>query len=106
MQNNIQAKVADFNLKNNIKLPLHSRIFDLQSELGEFYKEILKTSDYGEKKVSTSDKMREEIGDIFYALLSLANELDIKVDKELDSVLSKYQIRLEKNKSMGNIDNS
>lgn len=76
-------------------------IHDLQSELGEVSKELLKASDYGEKGAEFSEDMEEEIGDLYFSLLGLADQLGIDLSSSLDAVLEKYQERAESSGNPG-----
>lgn len=100
----MQNKVKQFNDKvtcHSKKMPVAGRILDIQSELGELAKEYLKNSNYDTKEFVLKEDFKEEFGDVLYALLSLANELEINSEECLDVVLNKLQSRIDKNNSMG-----
>lgn len=100
----MQEKVKNFNQKKNCHLnpmPAHARILDIQSELGELAKEYLKNSKYGTENFKLTDDFEMEFGDCLYALLSLADELNIDAEKCLDKAISKYEERILKKISMG-----
>lgn len=63
----MQNKVANFN--NNIfkreKLGAENRILDIQSELGELAKEVLKSTNYGKKELVITKELELELGDEF-----------------------------------------
>ena len=63
----IFSEVNDFN-----KTPVEFRALDLVSELGEVSKEILKMTSYGAKKLELNQEVGEELGDVFFSLISLA----------------------------------
>jgi hypothetical protein len=48
----IQAKVKRFAETHHMQAPLEHRLLDLQSEIGELSKEVLKMTDYGTKPLS------------------------------------------------------
>ena len=100
----MQKIVKEFNEQKGYHtkpMPIHARILDIQSELGELAKEYLKHSDYGSKEFEFEDEFKMEFGDVLYSLLSLSNELNIDGQECLNKVLEKYQARIDKNKSMG-----
>ncbi len=91
----IQQKVAKFNEKAGYTMDLEHRLLDLSSEVGELAKEVSKLSSYGRKeRVAITDSLKEELGDSFYSLVSLANELTLDLEDCLNSVLEKYKLRL------------
>ena len=100
----MQEKVREFN--NNMPchkkpMPTWARVADIQSELGELNKEVLKASKYGTEEFELNEEFIMEFGDCLYSLMSLANELNIDANKALDKVLSKYKKRIDSNNSMG-----
>lgn len=100
----MQNKVKEFNNERNCHLkpmPLHARLLDTQSEMGELVKEYLNGTNYGTKDFVLTDNFLMEYGDVLYCMLSLANELDIDAEKCLDMAIEKYQKRIDKKKNMG-----
>ncbi|MBN2881711.1 MazG-like family protein [Candidatus Woesearchaeota archaeon] len=91
---NFQEKVNEFCTKFNIDSAIEFKTLDLVSEVGEFSKEILKATDYGKEKITPSEDMVLEMGDVFYSLIAIANELDINLNDALDIVLKKYESRI------------
>ncbi|MDY6769349.1 MAG: MazG nucleotide pyrophosphohydrolase domain-containing protein [Candidatus Nanohaloarchaea archaeon] len=70
-------------------------VHDLQSELGEVAKEVLEASSYGDEEPGFDDEMAAEVGDLYFSLLALADELGIDLSAALDDALDKYRERLE-----------
>ena len=98
----MQRKVKIFNdINEREPLPVYVRLLDTASELGELAKEYLKSSDYGTQEFEINDDFKLEFGDVLYCLMSLANEVGIDAEEQLDKVLVKYQARIDKKKSMG-----
>ena len=100
----MQNKVKEFNDKKECHrevMPVHARLLDIESEVGELAKEYLKSSKYGTKNFEMTDDFKEEFGDVLYAILSLSNELEISADECLDLALEKMEKRIEKNNSIG-----
>lgn len=100
----MQSKVKSFNeekMKNREKMTSESRMLDIQSELGELSKEILKSTNYGTKEFSVTEDYEMEFGDVLYSLLSLANETNIDAEKCLTKALKKYESRMNKKDDIG-----
>jgi NTP pyrophosphatase (non-canonical NTP hydrolase) len=98
----MQQKVKSFNeINTRDALPVYARLLDTASELGELAKEYLKSSDYGTQEFEINDDFKLEFGDVLYCLMSLANEVGIDAEEQLEKVLVKYQARIDKKKSMG-----
>lgn len=71
-----------------------SNLCRLVEEVGELSREL--NHQFGgklKKKSELHDRTREELGDIFFTLLVLANQLEIDLGEALGEVLSKYQHR-------------
>lgn len=96
--NHQQNKIKEFCKKYNLEMNPEERILDINSELGEISKEILKSTNYGRDTKNKIDKeaILLEIGDLLYASIALANSLDIDVEEALDKTLKKYENRLKK----------
>ena len=92
----IQEKVKKFCEKYNIHHGPEFLTLDIQSELGEVAKEILKSSDYGNKTFEYKEEIKSEIGDLLYSLITLSNHFNIDLDAALNLVLKKYEKRLKK----------
>lgn len=100
----MQKKVQEFNKKmtcHEKPMPIHARILDIQSELGELAKEYLKNSKYGTQNFDLTEDFKLEYGDVLYSLLSLGNEVGLNAEEELDKVLEKYKKRIIDKNSMG-----
>jgi len=93
---NLQKKVSEFIAANGLDTGVEFRALDLVSEVGEVAKEILKMTDYGKSEAKPREELRGEIGDALFALVALANRLDVDLEEALELVLAKYASRLEK----------
>ncbi|MBT3785175.1 nucleotide pyrophosphohydrolase [bacterium] len=74
--------------------PPLSNLSRLMEELGELSREL--NHRFGGKTKQdplAADRTREEMGDIFFTLLVLANQLEIDLGEALSEVLKKYQRR-------------
>lgn len=72
--NNAQNKISEFINSNNMDCDVTTRLLDLLSELGEVSKEIIKSTNYGQNDFKNNDKFKEELGDLYFSLLALANK--------------------------------
>ena len=76
------------------------RALDLASEVGELSKEILKLSDYGKKSIEVKGQdfkaLENELGDVLFSLMTIANYFDISLEEALEMVLKKYEKRTKK----------
>ena len=96
----MQEKVEEFN-KGRSPLSVEHRLLDIQSELGELSKEVLKSTNYGEKDFEMTAAFKEEFGDVLYAVLSLANEQGINAEESLDIVIRKMKERQARKNHIG-----
>ncbi|MDQ0257452.1 NTP pyrophosphatase (non-canonical NTP hydrolase) [Evansella vedderi] len=60
---------------------------ELAREINHFYGEKPKKETEGEKTID------QEIGDLFFVLICLANSLDVDMDKAFDLVMEKFRTR-------------
>jgi NTP pyrophosphatase (non-canonical NTP hydrolase) len=91
-----------FNMTFGLELRPEVRTLDLVSEVGELSKAVLKSTAYGKQDITKTANMKEELGDVYYALISLSHELDIDLDEALDECLAKMKSRIDKNNEPGN----
>jgi len=96
-----QDKVSQFIADAGLHCPAAHRLLDMQSELGEVCKEILKATDYGAHPMAVTDALRDDLGDLLFSLLAFAAENDINADAALDRALAKYRDRLQRRGSAG-----
>jgi NTP pyrophosphatase (non-canonical NTP hydrolase) len=92
----IQAKVKRFAENHQMQAPLEHRLLDLQSEIGELSKEVLKMTDYGTQPLRYKPEFKSEMGDVLFSLIQVANYFDLSLSEALDEVLEKYTKRLQK----------
>lgn len=97
----LQHKVQLFTQYFGTQTSPEHRLLDLTSEIGELSKEILKQTNYGKHEFTPSDDWSEELGDVFFALLCLANETDVNLEVALEGVLKKYEKRHKKKGHIG-----
>jgi NTP pyrophosphatase (non-canonical NTP hydrolase) len=89
-----QEKVAEFIEKYDMDGTTEFRILDLVSEVGEVAKDATKSADYGTAPENLSVK-KDEIGDVLFSLLAVAESLDIDAGEAFDGALEKYERRID-----------
>lgn len=89
-----QRQVAEFVADQQLQSSPEARLIDLTSELGELGKEWLKSSSYGARPFSVTAGWGEEMGDVLFALICLANSTEVDLDTALESALAKYRFRM------------
>ena len=99
--NGIQEKVDELTKKYNLGGSAEIKYIDLTSEVGELGKEILNGSDYGTKEFAATDNLESELGDTFFSLVCVANELGIDLGNALNKVLEKYEYRFNTSGNIG-----
>src|SRR5262245_41331964 len=92
--NSLQTRVASFVAENGIKADVAHRLLDAVSELGEVAKEVLKSSNYGAKTFVPSPEFEEELGDVLFSILCVANSTGVDLEAAVENALRKYQRRL------------
>jgi NTP pyrophosphatase (non-canonical NTP hydrolase) len=90
-----QRDVQRFSDAHGLNHPAAVRVLDLVSEVGEVAKEVLKASDYGRHEFAVMPSWDDEIGDILYSLIALANETNVDLETALRASLDKYEARLD-----------
>ena len=90
----LQTRVAEFTAAHHLDADAVTRMLDLVSETGEAAKEILKTTRYGASTFSPNDAWRDELGDVMFALVCLANQTNVNLQDALDGALEKYRARI------------
>ncbi|WP_458206727.1 MazG nucleotide pyrophosphohydrolase domain-containing protein [Haladaptatus sp. NG-SE-30] len=70
------------------------RLLDLASEVGELAKDANESTDYGADPDAIAVNA-DEVGDALFALLSLAESLDIDAGAALTEAMAKYESRIE-----------
>ncbi|PYE50466.1 MazG nucleotide pyrophosphohydrolase domain-containing protein [Deinococcus yavapaiensis] len=94
MPSDPQRHIYDFVRSHGLVADPTARLLDLASEVGEVAKELLKATHYGVAPFTPSAAWAEELGDVYFSLLCLADATDVDLDEALDRVLAKYAHRL------------
>ncbi|EXJ22422.1 MazG nucleotide pyrophosphohydrolase [Alkalibacterium sp. AK22] len=91
MQKRVDQYISQF--KSGYFSPL-GQLARLTEEVGELAREV--NHRYGEKQKKSSEiekKVEEEIGDVMFVLICLANSLDIDLSESFDLVMNKFDER-------------
>lgn len=98
-----QQRVAAFLDRTGLHAPPAYRLLDLTAEVGELAADATATSDYGAAPSQLS-VAEDELGDALFALLALAESLDVDADAALETSLAKYETRLAETGTAGSGD--
>jgi NTP pyrophosphatase (non-canonical NTP hydrolase) len=90
--NDAQNKVKE--LLGEIEHPKLGTFIALTEEIGEVANEIMKLEIYEENKDTT--KLKQEIADVLFMLIELANVYDINLQEEFDKKYEDLKPRAEK----------
>lgn len=91
MQKQVDDYISQF--KTGYFTPL-GQLARLTEEVGELAREV--NHRYGEKQKKESEeekRVEEELGDVLFVLISLANSLDIDLSDSFDAIMNKFQSR-------------
>lgn len=88
-----QQKVATFVQEHEMESPPVYRLLDLVSELGEVAKDATESTTYGAEPTDL-EISSDELGDVLFSLLALAEAVEINADEALDEALAKYDDRI------------
>jgi NTP pyrophosphatase (non-canonical NTP hydrolase) len=97
----LQRTIASFVEEAGIVAPVHARLLDLVSEVGELSKEVLEATNYGRTSFRPPDGCTGELGDVFFSLICLANSTGVDLATALDEALNKYRERLARRSRVG-----
>lgn len=95
-----QEQVARFVDSHGLDCPPAYRLLDLAAEVGELAADANAASGYGADPDALSVE-RDELGDALFALLALADDLDIDAGEALDESLAKYERRIDESGDAG-----
>ncbi len=97
----IQKRTAEFVELHGLETNVVYRMLDLVSEIGELSKEILKATDYGNSGFQPGEDWEEELGDVLFSLICVANSTGVDLEQALSKVLEKYRKRIESKQDAG-----
>ncbi|MCX6954199.1 MAG: nucleotide pyrophosphohydrolase [Verrucomicrobia bacterium] len=90
----LQPLVAAFVRKNRLETDVAHRLLDAVAELGEVAKEALKGSSYGSARFAPTPAWQDELGDVLFSLICVANTTGVDLDAAVKRALRKYARRL------------
>ena len=90
----LQKRVSQFVEKNGLEADVAHRLLDALSELGEVAKEVLKGSRYGSKRFVRTEDFEEELGDLLFSLICIANSTGVDLEAAVVAALKKYELRV------------
>ena len=101
MKMKIQKQVAEFVNANRLETTAAYHLLDLVSEIGEVSKEVLKSTQYGKREFRNGENWEQELGDVFFSLICVANSSGVDLEVALSKALSKYQDSIRKTGDAG-----
>jgi NTP pyrophosphatase (non-canonical NTP hydrolase) len=90
-----QRDVERFMLRHDLHYDAAAHVLDLVSEVGELAKLVLRAGDYGHRPLDDDVDFSNELGDVFYSLLTVATVLDVDAGEALQRALRKYEERIQ-----------
>ena len=90
----IQKELEAFTEQYQLYVLPEIAALDLASEVGELAKEVLQTTKYGTAEPVYREELGDELGDVLYALITLANHYDVDLEAALESRLDSYKRRI------------
>ena len=88
-----QERVAGFLDRHDMETALAYHVLDLQSEVGEVAKEVTTSTEYGARPDEAA-VAADELGDVCFSLLAVAEAADVDLGEALDTALAKYESRI------------
>jgi len=86
----LQSYVKNFVDERNWQTPASDVLIHMVEELGEVARNVLKMKNYGGQHTADSDhNMHEELADVFYLLLKLANESNVDLVQAFSQKMEK-----------------
>ena len=90
----IQKKVDDFIIEHGGYWPPLSMLCAIMEELGELSREINSLEGYKPKKSKRQDSfLGEELADLLFSIICVANHYKINLGREFNRVINKYKNR-------------
>jgi len=67
-------------------------VLHMLEELGEISREVMREGGYKKEEID-KERLAEELTDLLYLTFKLANQFDIKLDKEWDAMRERYKTK-------------
>lgn len=91
MQAEVDAYISQFKVGYFSPLVMMARFTE---EIGELAREVNHVYGQKQKKTSENEKaIEEELGDVLFVLISMANSMNINLEEAFDQVMKKFQTR-------------
>ena len=97
----MQDQVAEFVACHGLETGVAYRMLDVISEIGELSKELLKATGYGSGEFQPGERWEEELGDVLFSLICVANSTGVNLEQAVSKVLEKYRKRLASRQDAG-----
>lgn len=89
----LEAKIDQFIREHELETTVENRLLDLLSETGELAV-VWQGTSYGKELFKVSEAWRDEFGDVLFAVFTLTQQTDTRVEDTLLGTLEKYERRL------------
>lgn len=96
----MQDRVADFVAEHDLECDPAYRLLDVAAEVGELAADANDATGYGADP-DAFEVAQDELGDALFALLALAESLDLDAEAALGASLAKYASRLSETGEAG-----
>lgn len=90
-----QKMASKFAAESKFNLDPCIRMVAASEELGELAKEVLVATDYGTKSLETNDKLLEEVGDVLFELLLIADLTGVSATEAFFFAMGKMSGRVK-----------
>lgn len=88
-QKRVAQKLRDYNMSTDA----YVRLVDCMAEIGEVSHDLLRETDFGRTQINDTSRLHNELGDVYFALLALADACHVDLEAALDDVIEKYHNR-------------
>lgn len=89
-----QERVAAFLAEHDLESDPAYRVLDLAAEVGEIAADATKSTGWGDDPEAMA-VASDEVGDALFALLAVAESLDVDASEAFDEALAKYRRRID-----------
>lgn len=97
----IQKEIHEWVRDKGLKWSLYVQYIHLVEEIGELGESLTvfqgdRKQGSGEKALADHGNVEEEIGDSLFAIISIANELNLDIEKILNETFIRYDLKMKK----------
>lgn len=90
----MQDEVRRFVQAHGLEIGIADRLLDVVSELGEVAKEALRATRYGTRCFEKGENWEDELGDVLFSIICMANSSGVNLESALRHSLRKYSERV------------